>query len=30
VSEVFPLANVAAAFDRMETGQQMGKLVLSI
>lgn len=30
VSEVFPLAQVAEAFDRMETGQQMGKLVLSI
>lgn len=30
VSEVFPLAEVGKAFDRMETGQQMGKLVLSL
>lgn len=30
VSEVFPLAQVAVAFDRMETGQQMGKLVLTL
>lgn len=30
VSEVFPLAQAAAAFDRLEKGEQTGKLVLTL